>query len=152
MSDSGLSELLPVLEVAIGPVILVSGIGLLLLSMTNRYGRVIDRSRDLVGRLDGAEPAGKPRILAEIELLYRRARLLRLSILSAGASLLLVVVLMIVLFVAALLGAGGQSAIPLLFLASMGALFCSLAGFLCDLQMSLDALKHEVDHARGREA
>ncbi|MBL8732337.1 MAG: DUF2721 domain-containing protein [Planctomycetes bacterium] len=46
-----LSDLLPVLQTAIGPVILISGIGLLLLNMTNRYGRIIDRSRDLLRRL-----------------------------------------------------------------------------------------------------
>jgi len=37
------TELIPVLQVAIGPVVLISGIGLLILSMTNRFGRVIDR-------------------------------------------------------------------------------------------------------------
>jgi hypothetical protein len=42
-----LHELVPTIQLAIGPVILVSGVGLLLLSMTNRFGRVIDRSRQL---------------------------------------------------------------------------------------------------------
>lgn len=40
-----LADLIPTLQPAIGPVNLVSGVGLLLLSMTNRPGRVIDRSR-----------------------------------------------------------------------------------------------------------
>jgi hypothetical protein len=35
--------MIPVLQVAIGPVILISGVGLLLLTLTNRYGRTIDR-------------------------------------------------------------------------------------------------------------
>jgi hypothetical protein len=33
-----LAELIPILQIAIGPVILISGVGLLLLSMTNRLG------------------------------------------------------------------------------------------------------------------
>lgn len=41
------AELVPVLQVSIGPVILISGVGLLILSMTNRLGRVIDRGRIL---------------------------------------------------------------------------------------------------------
>ena len=45
MSEFGVSELIPVLQTAIGPVILISGVGLLLLTMTNRLGRVIDRAR-----------------------------------------------------------------------------------------------------------
>jgi len=47
MNVPSLHELIPVLQVAIGPVILISGIGLLLLGMTNRYGRTIDRAREL---------------------------------------------------------------------------------------------------------
>jgi len=39
MTPPTLTQLIPVLQVAIGPVILISGVGLLLLSMTNRYGR-----------------------------------------------------------------------------------------------------------------
>ena len=42
-----MKELIPLLQTAIGPVILISGVGLLLLSMTNRFGRIIDRSRIL---------------------------------------------------------------------------------------------------------
>ena len=47
MSATTLHEIVPVLQVATGPVILISGIGLLLLTMTNRLGRTIDRARIL---------------------------------------------------------------------------------------------------------
>jgi hypothetical protein len=47
MPFTSVSQLIPVLQTAIGPVILISGVGLLLLTMTNRLGRVIDRSRIL---------------------------------------------------------------------------------------------------------
>ena len=39
---------IPTLQTAIGPVILISGVALLLLTMTNRLGRAIDRAR-LIG-------------------------------------------------------------------------------------------------------
>ena len=42
MPSTPLHELIPVLQVAIGPVILISGVGLLLLTLTNRFGRIID--------------------------------------------------------------------------------------------------------------
>ena len=51
MTATPVRELIPVLQVAIGPVILISGVGLLLLTMTNRYGRTIDRARHLVREL-----------------------------------------------------------------------------------------------------
>ena len=49
MFATTLHEIVPVLQVATGPVILISGIGLLLLTMTNRLGRTIDRARIFAG-------------------------------------------------------------------------------------------------------
>jgi len=46
-----LQQLIPVIQTAVGPVILISGVGLLLLSMTNRFGRVLDRARLLAREL-----------------------------------------------------------------------------------------------------
>ena len=51
-----MADLLPILQTAIGPVILVSGVGLLILSMTNRLGRAIDRARIFGGQLDRVGP------------------------------------------------------------------------------------------------
>ena len=48
------TELIPILQSAVGPVILISGVGLLLLSMTNRFGRVVDRARILAGSIAAA--------------------------------------------------------------------------------------------------
>ena len=42
-------------EAAIAPVIVISGIGLLLLSITNRYGRAIDRARLLMRELQTSD-------------------------------------------------------------------------------------------------
>lgn len=83
-----LHELIPPLQVAIGPVILVSGIGLLLLTLRNRFARTIDRSRELV-RLMGNSPANEQQPAGQVEILYRRTRLARLSIISALAALAL---------------------------------------------------------------
>jgi len=61
MPVSSVEELIPVLQTAIGPVILISGIGLLLLTMTNRLGRVIDRARGLSAELLTADDAARAR-------------------------------------------------------------------------------------------
>src|ERR1017187_8388948 len=65
------SELIPVLQVAIGPVILISGVGLLLLTLTNRYGRTIDRSRQLVREQRECTEADRHRLDGQVEILYR---------------------------------------------------------------------------------
>ena len=65
------AELIPVLQMAVGPVILISGIGLILLSMTNRFGRVIDRAVQVHGALGVTEDT-------PLEKMYRDARYARL--------------------------------------------------------------------------
>ena len=80
-----LNELVPILQLAIGPVILISGIGLLLLTLTNRFGRLLDRarllSRDRAGSGQDAEGAS-----AQIDILHRRAAILRLSIILGAVA------------------------------------------------------------------
>ena len=99
-----LGELVPILQIAIGPVILISGIGLLLLSMTNRFGRVTDRSRQLLLELRSAKDAQRKVILPQIDILSRRAALLRQAITLAIMSVLFAAVLVITLFLAAACG------------------------------------------------
>jgi hypothetical protein len=49
------AQLIRILSASIAPVIVISGIGLLLLSMTNRYSRVIERARELIKDLDATK-------------------------------------------------------------------------------------------------
>ncbi|HTA31486.1 MAG TPA: DUF2721 domain-containing protein [Candidatus Cybelea sp.] len=84
MPSPPLTELIPVLQVAIAPVILISGVGLLLLSLTNRFGRAVDRTRQIHHEMRTATPAEKPRLANQVEVIYRRARLIQFSI-SMGA-------------------------------------------------------------------
>lgn len=143
-----LAELVPMLQTAVGPVILISGVGLLLLSMTNRYGRVIDRSRELVQKLRQAAAPEHRRLLAEIEMLYRRARLLRSTITLAAFSALMAALLVVALFVAAAAGWPAGPTLGVLFVLCMVAISASLVLFLGDLRISLQALRLEVADAR----
>lgn len=140
-----LSELIPILQVAVGPVILISGVGLLLLSMTNRYGRVIDRARALSDAVRRSPSGPNQAYRLQLDILLRRARLVRLSILLAASSLLLAAMMIIALFLAVLLGLEIGSIVALLFIASMGSLIGSLMVFLSDINVSLAALKLELD-------
>ena len=151
MPMTPLRELIPVLQVAIGPVILISGVGLLLLTQTNRYGRTIDRARQLVHELRELAGADRQRLEGQIDILYRRARLLRLSILLAGVSVLLVSLLITVLFLTALLKLEAGLLISLLFIACLVALSGSLVAFIRDINLSLVALRLELGYERPKE-
>jgi hypothetical protein len=152
MPLTSVGELIPVLQVAIGPVILISGVGLLLLTMTNRYGRVIDRSRLLVRESGGMAGPDRERLLAQLGILMRRAELIRLAILLAGVSVLLAATLIIVLFLMALLGLEVAWLITLLFSGCMLALIGSLVSFIMDVNQSLAAVRLEVEKEMRREA
>jgi hypothetical protein len=138
------NELVPILHAAVGPVILISGAGLLLLSITNRFGRILDRSRDLAATVRQSPPNERAGLLEQLGFLSRRARLVRLSILFAVFSVLLASTLVITLFLAALLKMDSVLASVALFMGCMGSLIISLILFLQDINLSLAALKLEL--------
>ena len=144
MVSTTLSELIPMLQVAVGPVILISGVGLLLLSLTNRFGRAVDRSRQLIRELRGATESDSLRLEGQIDVLYRRARLIQVSIVLATMSLLLAAVLIITLFLTALLKIEAAVLLIALFICCLITLIVSLIAFLVDIHLSLKALKLEM--------
>ena len=149
MPLTSLEKIIPILQVAIGPVILISGIGLLLLTMTNRLGRAIDRARLLKGELSRRTDEEHAQVLAQVAILYRRAKMVRLSITLAALSALLASALIITLFVTALLQWEAGLPASLIFIACMGSLFASLVAFICDINLSLHALKLELKDVKS---
>lgn len=143
MNTTSLAQLVPILQLAIGPVILISGVGLLLLTMTNRFGRLLDRSR-LLNHEKAESPASAAALRAQIDILHRRAGILRLAIILGATTVLLVAVLILVLFVAALRQVEAGWAIVTLFCLSQIALVGSMLAFIHDMNLSLAAVRLEL--------
>jgi hypothetical protein len=145
VQNQTLTDLVPILQLAIGPVILISGVGMLLLTFTNRFGRVVDRTRALVRELaagPGATHAGLLR--AQAEILTRRASILRLSITLAAVAALLAGVLILLLFLGVLLELRVAGAVVLVFAAAVAALIGSILAFIRDLNLALAALRIDL--------
>lgn len=141
---NSLSHLIPILQLAVGPVILISGVGMLLLTLTNRFGRVIDRTRAL-HRDRTTLPQSAHRGLSEqIAIMQRRASILRLAIMLAGGTALLVAVMILTLFVAALAALEVGPFIITLFCASLLTLIGAILAFLHDMNLSLRAIRLEL--------
>ncbi len=138
------AELIPVLQTAIGPVILISGVGLLLLTMTNRLGRVIDRARILSDQVEDCEDPKRERKTAQLAVLWKRARLIRLAITLTAFSALFAAILVVVLFMTAILRVESAWLIGGLFVLDMLSLIGALIYFLQDINLSLEALKLEI--------
>jgi hypothetical protein len=128
------------LQLAVSPVILISAYGLLLLSMTNRLGRAIDRARQLARD-------GSPGKEEQIAIIARRAVWIRQSIVFVCLALLAAALLVLVLFASVLLEIGIAPAVALLFIVSVVCLFIGLTYFLVDIFASLHAMQAELQEA-----
>jgi hypothetical protein len=139
-----LVDLVPTLQLAVGPVILISGIGLILLSMTNRFGRLIDRSRILAREHQKAEGTEKDLLLAQLRILSTRARITRAAIALASISVLLAALLIIGLFLGSLIRMSEVAILITLFVLCLSSLIASLILFIWDINLSLKALWLEM--------
>ena len=149
---TSLEQIIPELRDAIGPVILISGVGLLLLTMTNRLGRAIDRARQLKAELSKRTEAEHQHLQEQVAIIYHRAKMIRLSITLAAMSALLAAALIVTLFVSALLQWQNGWLVSLLFIGCMVSLFASLVAFIRDINLSLHALKLELGSDRESKA
>jgi len=129
------------LQGAVSPVILISAYGLLLLSMTNRLGRAIDRARALAHNPD-------PVAIAQVRIIMRRARWIRSSILFASIAITAAAMLVLTLFVSVFLRTDLNGLVSGLFLLSLVSLIVSLAYFIVDIFTSLRALEADVAAAK----
>ncbi|MBI5136871.1 MAG: DUF2721 domain-containing protein [Nitrospirae bacterium] len=151
MEPEALKDITAILQAAISPVALLSGVGLLLLSLTNRWGRVADRARALSEQRHTAAPEEIDNLDTQTRILYRRARILRASISLAAASILFASLLIVALFLAYLFQVSVRFWLIGLFAVSFAALIPSILLLMQDAGMSLRALRLELDahHARG---
>lgn len=141
---TSLEQIIPELHDAVGPVILISGVGLLLLTTTNRLGRAIDRARQLQHELAIRTGAERAATQAQVDIIYRRAKLIRLSIMFSVISVLLAAVLVMVLFLAAWLDWRAAWPAAVIFTVCLAAVCASLIAFMGDINLSLHALELEL--------
>ncbi|MBU0632182.1 DUF2721 domain-containing protein [bacterium] len=139
-----LTDLIATLQLSIGPVILISGVGLIILSLTNRFGRITDRTRQLSVEYRSASGSDLYRILSELKILTVRAKVIRASNVAAVLSVLLVSFIIISLFWSALFDVNIGSLIVVLFISSIISLILALSLFIYDLELSLKALWIEL--------
>lgn len=133
-----ISDIGHVIQLAIAPVFLLTGVGTKLMVLTNRLARIIDRSRTLEDRLDVAYHEAH---MEELEVLYRRWHLINRAIgMSTACGLLICLVI-------ALLFLGDTTNIPLdryiaaLFVVAMLSLIGSFVYLLREIFVASTTLR-----------
>jgi hypothetical protein len=128
-----LTEIGHVIQLAVAPVFLLSGVGAMLAVLTNRLARIIDRGRQLEAGLPGATQAATPGMRAELAVLSRRARLINWAISLCTVCALLICGVIVSLFLGPFLQLDLSALVAWVFIAAMIALCSALVSFLREI-------------------
>lgn len=123
------------IQLAVAPVFLLTGVASILSVLTNRLGRIIDRSRLLRGRSFTPDETNQP-IQAELKSLKRRAQLIHLAIGLCTTCLLLICSVVAVLFLGSFINLDIALVIATLFVAAMICLIVALLNFICEIYLA----------------
>lgn len=132
------------LQACITPVAMISGVGLLLLTITNRLGRVVDRTRQLVAELDSPNVRRGKIKVNQIQVFLKRGKLLKNSITWLMMGMIASCLIIPLLFIMSLIGTDLKIIGYLLFVISIFSMLVSFLYFFKDVLLSLNAIKLEA--------
>lgn len=143
-----IDALVSILQASIAPCVLISGVGLLLLSMTNRVARPIDRLRQVLKERETATGPRRQNLDAQVSLLYRRCRMLRSAIALAIACIFSISFIILLLFATLVYHLPAQPLVQWLFAVSLLCLLTSLALFFADIHLTMSTVALEMEAHR----
>jgi hypothetical protein len=148
-------DIVRLIQSAVAPVFLLSGVGVTLGVLTNRLARIVDRARLLEDRLghpvsfaDNLPPssASQDALASSLRVLARRAHYINVAITLCAISALLVSLVVILLFANAFLLVNLQVAIAVMFVASMSVLTGAFMAFLIEVRLATASLRIGVPY------
>jgi hypothetical protein len=129
------------IQLAVAPVFLFSGVGVLLGVLTNRLARVVDRARKVEESLKVAAPAQVDDAREQLQVASRRARYINVSITLSTIAALLIALVIGLLFASTFVPLNLAAYVAVLFVLAMVALVCALLSFLFEVRIAIAALK-----------
>lgn len=136
LPTSDITGIAHVIQMAVAPVFLLTGVAGLLSVLVNRLGRVVDRFRTLHGRLPELQGEARTSAEAEMAVLGRRTWLIHRAIALCTGGALLVCMVIATLFVGSLIRLEVSMIIATLFILAMVSLVVGLLFFLREIQLS----------------
>jgi hypothetical protein len=133
------------LQFSISPIALISGASLLLLSITNRLGRTIDRSRILVRELEGGSIQFKEEHKHQLRILMRRSRYLRTAVLFISISIFLASLMIMGVFIEIFVGWALRPLVLAFLFISVLSISAAAVYLVLDVSAGLKAMHLEVD-------
>src|SRR3989338_2562684 len=139
------ADFVQVLQASIAPCVMISGVGLLLLSFSNRLSRPLDRIRQLKKEYEKAPDGQKAVLLEQIEIFYRRCKILRNAVGALTVSLFFISVVILILFIS--LTVQTYFFRPLMrvsFVLSILAMITGVVFFFWDVLVTLKSIRLEI--------
>jgi len=137
---SGISSIAHVIQLAVAPVFLLTGVGAILSVLVNRLGRVVDRFRALERIGPGTDESVAAVAKLERSILERRARMIHWAIGFCTGCALLVCVVIAAMFVGTIAGVELPGTIAALFVAAMLSLVAGLLCFLREIALATGSI------------
>lgn len=141
MNAPGTIDIAHSIQLAVAPVFLLSGVGVILTVLTNRLARIIDRARLLEKALTPPDPLTETEIRTELEGMARRAHMVQVSIALSTICALLICLVIVSLFAGVALSRDLSRLIIVLFIAGLGAFIGALVVFLLEIRAAIKALR-----------
>ena len=125
-----------VIQLAVAPVFLLTGVGAILSVLINRLARVVDRFRALECEQLKAQEAAVGAIRDEMNLLSHRARMIHWAIGLCTSCALFVCLVIALLFLGSVIDVRLSTPISILFIVAMLALVVGLLCFLREITLA----------------
>jgi hypothetical protein len=137
------ADIAHLIQTSVGPVFLISGVGVTLNVLTTRLARIIDRSRSFEAQLaaGSASATQAADIQHELDVLARRAGLINRAITLATVSALLVAIVVVMLFADAFVRWNMGVAIAAVFVAAVLSLVGAFFQFLIEVRLATATLR-----------
>ncbi len=140
-----------IIQLAIAPVFLLTGVGTNMLVLTNRLARIIDRTRLLEENLhdsDGTAAERDALFRAELNVLFQRARKINRAIFLSTSCALLICMVVAALFVTDALNLRLASLIAGMFVLAMVALTGSFIYLLREVLLATEFMNRQQQRYR----
>ena len=129
------------IQLALAPVFLLSGIGVMLGVLTNRLARVVDRARKVEESLHARTARDADEAVAQLAVASRRARHINLSISLCTIAALLVALVVALIFSSTFVPISLGVYVATLFVLAMVALVGALLTFLVEIRVATATLR-----------
>jgi hypothetical protein len=131
-----------IIQLALGPVFLLSGVGITLSMLTQRLSRIVDRARTLEDRREATSNETKLKVIdKDLRVILRRARYINSAIALSTTSALLVALVVTLLFASAFTPMSVGGVIAVMFVSSMLCLSTAFLMFLIEVRIATNTLR-----------